>query len=154
MLTKVTDALRHHNDVIKWKHFLRYWPFVRGIHRSPVNSPHKGQWPRALMFSLICAWIDAWVNSREAGDLRRHGVHYDVIVMEMKWFYASRFIHTYTHIHIYIYRIIVILFCWDIGYYEVVKIIAAHVETDFMLYYLISTTCMYDLPHVIYACAW
>ena len=32
-----------HDDVIKWKHFPRYWPFVRGIHRSPVNSPHKGQ---------------------------------------------------------------------------------------------------------------
>ena len=32
-----------HDDVIKWKHFLRYWPFVRAIHRSPVNSPHKGQ---------------------------------------------------------------------------------------------------------------
>ena len=31
-----------HDDVIKWKHFPRYWPFVRGIHRSPVNSPHKG----------------------------------------------------------------------------------------------------------------
>ena len=46
-----------HNDVIKWKHFPRYWPFVRGIHRSPVNSPHKGQWRKALMFSLICAWI-------------------------------------------------------------------------------------------------
>ena len=30
--------------VIKWKHFSRYWPSVRGIHRSPVNSPHKGQW--------------------------------------------------------------------------------------------------------------
>ena len=44
-----------HDDVIKWKHFLRYWPFVRGIHRSPVNSPHKGQWRGALMFSLICA---------------------------------------------------------------------------------------------------
>ena len=28
------------DDVIKWKHFPRYWPFVRGIHRSPVNSPH------------------------------------------------------------------------------------------------------------------
>ena len=25
-----------HDDVIKWKHFPRYWPFVRGIHRSPV----------------------------------------------------------------------------------------------------------------------
>ena len=44
-----------HDDVIKWKHFPRYWPFVRGIHRSPVNSPHKGQWRGALMFSLICA---------------------------------------------------------------------------------------------------
>ena len=42
-----------HDDVIKWKHFPRYWTFVRGIHRSPVNSPHKGQWHGALMFSLM-----------------------------------------------------------------------------------------------------
>ena len=42
-----------HDDVIKWKHFPRYRPFVRGIHRSPANSPHKGQWCGALMFSLI-----------------------------------------------------------------------------------------------------
>ena len=41
------------DGVIKWNHFQRYWPFVRGIHRSPVNSPHKGQWRRALMLSLI-----------------------------------------------------------------------------------------------------
>ena len=47
-----------HDDVIKKKHFPRYWPFVRGIHRSPVNSPHKGQWRGALMFSLICVWIN------------------------------------------------------------------------------------------------
>ena len=59
-----------HDDVIKWKHFPRYWPFVRGIHRSPVNSPHKGQWHGALVFSLICIWINDWVNNREAGDLR------------------------------------------------------------------------------------
>ena len=37
-----------HDDVNKWKHFPRYWPFVRGIHRSPVNSPHKGQWRGAF----------------------------------------------------------------------------------------------------------
>ena len=43
-----------HDDVIKWKHFPRYWPLVRGIHRWPVNSPHKGQWRGASMFSLIC----------------------------------------------------------------------------------------------------
>ena len=70
-----------HDDVIKWKHFPRYWPFVRGIHRSPVNSPHKGQWPGALMFSLIRAWIYGWVNNGEACDLRRHGAHHDVAVM-------------------------------------------------------------------------
>ena len=66
---------------MQWKYFPRYWPFVRGIHRSPVNSPHKGQWRGALIFSLICAWINGWVNNREAGDLRRHHAHYDVIVM-------------------------------------------------------------------------
>ena len=71
-----------HDDVIKWKHFPRYWPFVRGIHRSPVNSPLKGQWRGALMFSLIRVWINYWVNNRQAGDLRRHRAHYHVIVME------------------------------------------------------------------------
>ena len=43
-----------HDDIIKLKHFPHYWPFMQGIHQSPVNSPHKGQWRRALMFSLIC----------------------------------------------------------------------------------------------------
>ena len=79
-LTKSYHSL-YHDDVIKWKHFPRYCSFVRGIHRSPVNSPHKGQWRRALMFSLICVWINGSVNNREAGDLRRYLAHYDVIVM-------------------------------------------------------------------------
>ena len=70
-----------HDDVIKWKHFPRYWSFVRGIHRSPVNSPHKGQWHGALIFSLICVWINGWVNNREAGDLRCYRAHSDVSVM-------------------------------------------------------------------------
>ena len=83
-----------HGDVIKWKHFPLYWPFVRGIHRSPVNSPHEGQWRVSLMFSLICARINGWVNNREAGDLRRHRAHYDVTVMIAKrgvsWVSRSR----------------------------------------------------------------
>ena len=49
------DGEGGNNDVIKWKHFLRYWPFVRGIHRSPMDSPHKGQWSGALVFHLMCA---------------------------------------------------------------------------------------------------
>ena len=65
-----------HDDVIKWKHFPRYWPFVWRIHRSPVNSLHKGQWRGALMFSLICARINGRVNNGEASDLRRYRAHY------------------------------------------------------------------------------
>ena len=75
------EVMAQHDDVIKWKHFPRHWPFVRGIHRSPVNSPHKCQWRGALIFSLTCAWISGWVNNGEAGKLRRHCAHYDVIAM-------------------------------------------------------------------------
>ena len=68
---------KQHDDFIKWKHFPPYWSFVR------VNSPHKGQWRGALMFSLIYAWINGWVNNREADGLRRHRDHYDVIIMKL-----------------------------------------------------------------------
>ena len=81
-----------HDDIIKWKHFLRYWPFVRGIHRSPVNSPHKGQWCRALMFFFICTWINGWLYNGEAGDLRCHSAHYDVAEMnctDISWHIAT-----------------------------------------------------------------
>ena len=68
-------SLFSRDDVIKWKHFPRYW------YRWLVNSPHKGQWLGALMFSLICTWINGWVNTREPGDLRRHRAHYYVTVI-------------------------------------------------------------------------
>ena len=75
------SATKIHDDVIKWKHFPRNWPFVRGIHRSRWIPCTKGQWRGALMFSLICARINDWINNREAGDLRRYRGHYDVTVM-------------------------------------------------------------------------
>ena len=69
----------------RWRHqmetFSAWLFFVRGIHRLPVNSPHKGQWRGALMFSLICTLINDWVNNRKSGYLRRHRAHYDVTVM-------------------------------------------------------------------------
>ena len=77
-LLSLTLAL--HDDFIKWKHFPRYWPVVSGIHRSPVNSSHKSQWRGALMFSLICVRINAWVNNCDANDRRCHRAHYDVTV--------------------------------------------------------------------------
>ena len=66
-----------------WRHqmetFSALLAICAGIHR--FNSPHKGHWHGALRFSLICAWINGWVNNREAGDLRRYRAHYDVSVV-------------------------------------------------------------------------
>ena len=77
-----------------WRHqmetFPRNWPFVRAIHRSPVNSPHKGQWRGALMCSLICARINGWINNGEAGDLRRYSHHYEVIIMWHQFLYPTQ----------------------------------------------------------------
>ena len=81
LMPYIKEMYMYHDDVIKWKHFPRYWPFVQGIHRSPVISPHKGQWHGALMISFICTWINGSVNNRGAGDLRRHHAHCDVNVI-------------------------------------------------------------------------
>ena len=81
-------TIKGHDDVIKWKHTPLHWPFVRGIHRWPVNSPHKGQWRWALIFSLICACINGWRKNGVAGDLMRHRAHYDVIAMYSEIFLA------------------------------------------------------------------
>ena len=74
-------VLNSYDDVIKWKYFPRYWPFLWGIHRWPLNSPHKGQCRGALMFSLISALTNGWGNKWDAGDLIRHRAHFDVIVI-------------------------------------------------------------------------
>ena len=60
-----------------------------GSPRSPVNSPHKGQWRGALMFSLICVWINSWVNNREVGDLRCYRAQYDVILLSWSTLHKS-----------------------------------------------------------------
>ena len=56
----------------------------------PVNSPHRGQWRGALMFSLIYAWRNGWVNSRDAGYLRRYCAYNDVTVMLSTWVTSSK----------------------------------------------------------------
>ena len=67
-----TGSIMTMMGAIKWKHFLCYWRFVKGIHRWPVDSPQKDQWRRALMFSLICAWTNRSGSNRYAGDFRRY----------------------------------------------------------------------------------
>ena len=70
-----------HDDVIKWKHFPRNWPFVRGIHRSRWIPHTKASDAELWCFFFICVWINGWVNNREAGELRPDRGHYDVNVM-------------------------------------------------------------------------
>ena len=62
-----------------WRHQMETFSALLAI--CAGNSPHKGQWRGALVLSLICVWINGWVNNREAGDLKRHRAHYGVIVM-------------------------------------------------------------------------
>ena len=70
-----TMAFWHHDDVIKWKHFLHYWPFVQGIHPSLVNSLQNFD-----VFFDLC--LNKWLSkNRDASDLRCHHAHYDVNVM-------------------------------------------------------------------------
>ena len=105
-----------HDDVIKWKHFPRYWPLVREIHRW-----RRGLWRRALMFSLLCTWINGWVNNRAAGDLRRHRAHYDAIVMNIgpealaSW-KSVHLLETLFHLYIMEYVLLLLLLfakiCW------------------------------------------
>ena len=71
-ITAISISSLFHDHVMKWKDIPRYWPFMRGIHRSPLNSPHKSHWRGTLMFSLICAWIKGGVSYGETGDLWRH----------------------------------------------------------------------------------
>ena len=94
-----------HDGVNKWKHFPTYWPFVWGIHWSPVNSPHKGQWRGALVFPLICTWMNGWESNRDAGDLRRQRAHYDVTVIS--YICQCHFIGTGTIVVKWPYRILV-----------------------------------------------
>ena len=78
-----------------WRHqmetFSALLALCAGNSPVPVTSPHKGQWRGALMFTLICARINDWVNNREAGGLRRLLDHYDVSVM----YAAGLFVTTY-----------------------------------------------------------
>ena len=134
-----------HDDVIKRKHFPRYWPFAREIQWWPVNSPHKGQWRGALMCSLIWSWTHGLANNRDASDLRRHRANYDVTVMLV---YAVRrssiFVYGLIHIrdvwqHLYP---ALSLTCTDIlSYMQAgIYIRASHHQVDLSL--LLVTKCL------------
>ena len=82
---KITNnILYHYKPKMSWlRHHMQTFSALLAI--CAGNSPVNGEFPATLMFSLICAWINGWINNGEAGDLRRHLAHYDVTVMMSLW---------------------------------------------------------------------
>ena len=88
---------------MKWKRLPPYWPFVRGSHRSAVDSPHNGPVPRAFIFSLMSDLANCWTKNRIAGDLRRNDAH----LTSLWWYFHAMtkiclglawFIHPYSFV--------------------------------------------------------
>ena len=108
-----------HDDVITWKHFLCCWPFMRGIHRSPVNFPHKDQWRGALMFFylrpnkwLSKQWRRLWFET-PSGSLWRHCNVMESWTNKLQTILSIRRLHTksiaYIPISMYSHHLIVVV---------------------------------------------
>ena len=65
-----------HDDITTWQHFPHYWPFVRIIHLSLVDSPQKG--PVTLGFDDS---LNKLTNTPVASDLSRR----DAQVTSLEW---------------------------------------------------------------------
>ena len=101
----VTDHLKKFEQDSWWRHQMETFSvvqaFFKRIHRSPVDSSHKGQWRGALKFSLICAWTNGWANNRDARDSRGHRAHSDVTVMLKLVFCGREGPMDFTSVHYY-----------------------------------------------------
>ena len=88
---KLLLKILSHDDVIKWKHFPRYWPFVRCAGNSPATGEFPTQRPVTRSFDVFfdLRLINGWVNNGEAGDLRRHRAQYIVTIMLLAFFQVS-----------------------------------------------------------------
>ena len=88
----ILESCEQHGNIIWriciawWRHQMETYSALLAfcVGNSPVTCELPAQRPVMQSFdvSLICPWINGWVNNREAGDLGRHCAHYDVIVMD------------------------------------------------------------------------
>ena len=106
------------------------------------NSPVPGQWRGALMFALICTRINGWVNNRDAGDLRRHRTHYDVIVMYYKIFPPSLNQNTKQRPFEIVWMII--------GVHHFIKHIVILMISDNVMCYNTDRLCYHLFPEVLW----
>ena len=90
LYTSWSRSFRRWSDELRdqpWcRHQMETFSALLALHegnRPAAGGIPRGQWPGALMFSLICAWTRGWANTRDAGDLRRHHGHYVVTVITL-----------------------------------------------------------------------
>ena len=83
-----------HSLPLWWRHqmetFSALLSLCEGNSPAAGNSPHKGQWRGALVFSWIWAWTSGWANNRDSGYLRHNGTHYDITVMQGKFHFRAQ----------------------------------------------------------------
>ena len=64
-----------HDDVMIWQRSPHEWPFVRGNHRSSVDSIQKGSVIRIVDIFIVERLNKLLHKRRSAGDLRHYGAH-------------------------------------------------------------------------------
>ena len=72
-----------HDEVMKWTHFSQYWPFVREIHLSPVDSLYKGPMMQSFDISIdnsLCKLL----NKQSRGRWIKTPWSFDIAVMEKR----------------------------------------------------------------------
>ena len=82
-VTATAGIVSPRGDVMTWQRSPHWWPFVKGIHQSPVSSPYKGPMMQNFEFSLLLVWTDYWANSQVAGDLTaiiRHTLTFFILI--------------------------------------------------------------------------
>ena len=107
VLTSTWDLQQHSNVLLNFK--ANFKTIVTSLNGNifcvtghlceEFTGPGEFPVQRPLMFPLVCAWINASVNNREADDLRRNGTHYDVNIME----YGHYSLHSTFNVHVLLY---------------------------------------------------
>ena len=138
--TSCDDKVYYENSMMtssNGKHVPCYWPFVQGNHQSRWIPRTKASDVKLWCFILIWAWIYSWVNNCEAGDLRCHHAHYDIIVMLVFWCVHAR-MHIIFHWEVnwwncFTHKIVKFYACWTPINFTVLCLLEYNFQTDVQL---------------------
>ena len=147
----------NHDDVIKWKHFPRYWPFVRGIHRSrwiPTQMPvtrsfnvffdlrlNKQLSKQSWGWWFETPWCSLWrhCNAGNAYDnhilrlVYRYYVFIDISIFRRYEILMSRSEDEYIYIYIYICVCVRVCICAFLYIDRHMDVIVCNIRNEFLI---------------------